>query len=256
MIENECRAPESDEGLRKTSAARSILRLPVQQVVLVRHGETDWSEIGRLTGRTNLELTERGAHRAERLAPMLRAWDFKLVLTSPLRRAFETCSVAGFADRAAARDDLMEWNYGEYEGLTTAEIHAVRPGWRLWVDGAPGGETPGEVGARADRIIAEIRTTFGDVLVFSHGDLLRALAARWLGLPPSCGRLFKIRTASFSVLGYERGDPVLLRWNDTPHLREQSADPADRSVDGKPRTAASRGEIPRSALFHRADRLP
>jgi broad specificity phosphatase PhoE len=198
----------------------------MQQVVLVRHGETDWSEIGRHTGRTNLELTERGAHRAERLAPRLRAWAFTLVLTSPLRRALETCRVAGFADRAVARADLMEWNYGEYEGLTTAEIHATRPGWVLWLDGALGGETPGEVGARADRIIAEIRTTPGDVLIFSHGDLLRALGARWLGLPTSFGRLFKIRTAALSVLGYERGDPVLLRWNDTAHLQEEPADAA------------------------------
>lgn len=200
--------------------------LTSQQVVLVRHGETDWSEIGRLTGRTDMRLTERGARRARRLAPRLRAWDFKLVLTSPLRRALETCEVAGFADRALVRPDLMEWNYGEYEGLTRAEVQTERPGWMLWMDGARGGEKPGEVGARADRVIAEIRRTPGDVLVFSHGDLLRTLGARWLGLPPSCGRLFKIRTAALSVVGYELGDPIVLRWNDTAHLQEEPCDMA------------------------------
>lgn len=204
-----------------------------QQVVLIRHGETDWSEIGRLTGRTDLRLTDRGTRRAGRLAPRLSVWDFRLVLTSPLRRALETCQAAGFADRAVVRDDLMEWNYGEYEGLTRAEVQTKRPGWTLWVDGARGGEKPADVGARADRIIAEIRRAAGDVLVFSHGDLLRTLAARWLGLPPSCGRIFKIRTAALSVLGYELGDPIVLRWNDTSHLQEEPADIAAGSASSR-----------------------
>ena len=158
------------------------------------------------------------------MGPRLAAWSFALVLTSPLERARETCRLAGLGDRALVRDDLREWDYGEYEGRTTAEIRADRPGWDLWRDGVPGGESVDDVGRRADRAIAEARAAAGDVVIFAHGHLLRVLAARWLGLPPVDGRLFALAAGSISVLGYERENPVLLRWNDAPP-RDQTSSP-------------------------------
>jgi len=183
------------------------------EVVLVRHGETEWSRDGKHTGRTDVQLTERGRRQAKTVGEAVRNREFAVVLTSPLGRAFETCRLAGFGDRAERRDELMEWDYGDYEGRTTTEIREERPGWSLWRDGAPGGETSVEVGARVDRVIAEARSASGDVLLFGHGHLLRVLAARWLGLETAEGRLFALDPATLSMLGYERETPVIRLWN-------------------------------------------
>jgi probable phosphoglycerate mutase len=183
-------------------------------VVLVRHGETEWTISGRHTGRTDVPLTEEGRRQAERLGPRLSGRKFVLVLTSPLQRARETCRLAGFGDVAELCDDCREWDYGEYEGRTTAEIRAEAPGWSLWRDNVPGGETAAEVAARADRVIERLRRADGDSLVFSHGHFLRVLAARWLGLGPEEGRLFALGPASLSVLGWEREQAVLSLWNE------------------------------------------
>ncbi len=184
-----------------------------QNVALVRHGETEWSLNMRHTGRTDVELTGDGRREAERLGRTLRARTFTLVLTSPLKRATETCRLAGFGERAEHRDDLMEWDYGEYEGRTTVAIRREAPEWTLWRDGAPGGESPEQVGARADRMLEEIREADGDVLIFSHGHFLRTLTARWLDLEPSEGRLFALDPATLSMLGFEREQPVVQIWN-------------------------------------------
>jgi broad specificity phosphatase PhoE len=184
------------------------------EVVLVRHGETEWSRDGRHTGRTDIPLTERGRLQAQAVGAALGGREFALVLTSPLTRAAETCRLAGFGDRAEKRDELKEWNYGDYEGRTTPEIREERPRWSLWRDGAPGGETSAEVGSRVDGVIAEARSAAGDVLLFAHGHLLRVLAARWLGLKPAEGRLFALDPATLSILGYERETPVIRLWNE------------------------------------------
>jgi broad specificity phosphatase PhoE len=186
---------------------------PRPRVVLVRHGETAWTKSGQHTSRTDIPLTDAGRRQAGQLASRLPR-TFALVLTSPLQRARETCRLAGFAEQAVVSDDVTEWDYGSYEGLTTAEIRAVRPGWSLWRDGAPGGETAEDVGPRADRVIARVRDVDGDVAVFSHGHFLRVLGARWIGLPPSAGELFALRPATISVLGWEREISVIDRWND------------------------------------------
>jgi broad specificity phosphatase PhoE len=183
-------------------------------VVLVRHGETEWSRSGRHTGKTDLPLTEKGREDAERLSACLAGWRFERVLTSPLRRATETCRLAGLGDGADVRADLREWNYGEYEGRTTPEIRNERPGWTLWTDGVPGGETADEVGARAERVIAEVRAIEGDVAIFGHGHMLRVLTARWIELSPVEGRRFALEAGMIGVLGHERETPVVLRWND------------------------------------------
>jgi broad specificity phosphatase PhoE len=183
-------------------------------VVLVRHGETDWSRSGRHTGRTEVSLTEHGRSQAEAAGDALRNRDFALVLTSPLGRALETCRLAGFGDRAVLRDELMEWDYGAYEGRTTAEIREERPGWTLWRDGVPEGETIGQVGDRVDRVLDDIRSLDGDALLFGHGHVLRVLTARWLGLDPDAGRLFALDPATICTLGYERETPVIQLWNE------------------------------------------
>jgi broad specificity phosphatase PhoE len=185
------------------------------EVVLVRHGDTEWTRTRQHTGKTDIPLSEDGQRQAELLAQALRGRTYSLVLTSPLRRARETCELAGFGDVAEVREELAEWDYGEYDGRTTAEIRAERPEWFLWRDGAPGGERPEDVGRRADRVIAELRAVDGDVLVFGHGHQLRVLAARWLDLEPADGRLFALSTASLSILGYERETSVLWRWNES-----------------------------------------
>jgi len=184
------------------------------EVVLVRHGETEWTRTRQHTGRTDLPLDEEGREQARPVGEALRGRTFGLVLTSPLRRARETCELAGFGSVAQARDELAEWDYGDYEGRTTAEIRAERPDWSLWRDGVPGGETPADVGRRADRLIDDIRAAGVDTLVFGHGHQLRVLAARWLGLEPADGRLFVLGTATISALGYERETPAMLRWNE------------------------------------------
>jgi broad specificity phosphatase PhoE len=186
------------------------------EVLLARHGETEWSVSGRHTSRTDLPLTDNGRRLARRLAAPLADRRFVLVLTSPLRRAVETCELAGCGEQAQKRDDLREWDYGEYEGITTAEIRQRRPGWSLWRDGCPDGESPGDVGARADRLIAELRSADGDVVAFGHGHMLRVLAARWLGLAPADGALFALATGTLSTLGYEHETPVILSWSARP----------------------------------------
>ncbi len=183
-------------------------------VVLVRHGETEWSKSGRHTGSTDIPLTEAGRRAAHELGERLRRWRFELVLTSPLSRAAETCSLAGLGDHAERRNELVEWDYGEYEGLTTAEIRETNPGWTVWRDGCPAGETAEEVGARVDGVITELRTRSGDSALFAHGHVLRVLAARWIGLPAEMGACFALSTAAISVLDYERETPVLWLWNE------------------------------------------
>jgi probable phosphoglycerate mutase len=187
---------------------------------LARHGETAWSLSGRHTGLTDLPLTERGQRNARRLGRRLNGLAFAKVLTSPLQRAAQTCMLAGFGDTAEADGDLVEWNYGDYEGRRTAEIRAERPDWQLFRDGCPGGESPDQVGARADRVVSRVRAVSGDVLLFSSGHFLRVLAARWLGLEPAAGRYFMLGTASLSALGYEHtlSQPVIQLWDDTHHV--------------------------------------
>jgi broad specificity phosphatase PhoE len=183
------------------------------EVVLVRHGETEWSRTGKHTGRTDIPLTERGRREAQAVGAALSNHDFALVLTSPLARAHETCRLAGFGARAVVRDELLEWDYGTYEGRTTADVREERPGWTLWRESVPGGETIDKVGRRVDFLIDEVRSVAGDTLMFAHGHVLRVLTARWLGLEPVAGRLFALDPATISVLGYERETPVIRRWN-------------------------------------------
>jgi broad specificity phosphatase PhoE len=189
-------------------------------VFLARHGETAWSLSGRHTGLTDLPLTESGIAAARSLAAPLSGTTFSLVLTSPLVRAKRTCELAGFGGAALDDPDLAEWNYGEYEGRRTAEILSGRPGWKLFRDGCPGGESPADVGARADRVIARARAAQGNVLVFGSGHILRVVGARWLGLPPAGGAYFLLGTASLSALSYEHDmtEPVHRFWNDMRHL--------------------------------------
>ena len=184
------------------------------EVVLVRHGETEWTRTRQHTGRTDLPLTDEGRAQARLVGEALRGRTFGLVLTSPLRRAGETAELAGFGAAVEARDDLAEWDYGDYEARKTVDIRAERPGWFLWRDGVPNGESPADVGRRADRVIEEIRAAGVDTLVFGHGHQLRVLAARWLGLEPAEGRLFALDTGTLSALGYERETAVIRRWNE------------------------------------------
>lgn len=183
------------------------------EAVLVRHAETEWSLSGRHTGRTDVPLTERGRELAAALRPRLQAWRFDLVLVSPSLRARETCELCGLGVGAQPRADLLEWDYGDYEGLTTVEIRAQRPDWRLWRDGCPGGEQPADVGARADRVIGEIAAG-GRVAVFSHGHMLRVLGARWIALAAEAGGRLGLSTGAICVLGHERDTAVIARWND------------------------------------------
>jgi probable phosphoglycerate mutase len=182
-------------------------------IVLVRHGQTEWSESGRHTGRTDLPLIEAGRRRARALRAELADLSFSLVLCSPLLRARETCRLAGYGERAILCDDLREWDYGDYEGLTTPEIHLRDPGWNLWRDGCPGGESPQQIGARADQALARLRNGGGDVLAFAHGHVLRVLAARWLQMEPAAGARFAFAPGAVSWLDHERDTEVLARWN-------------------------------------------
>ncbi len=190
------------------------------EVYLARHGETEWSISGQHTGRTDIPLTERGERNAASLGERLRGLAFDAVLTSPLQRALRTCELAGFGDRAEAVADLVEWDYGAYEGRRTAEIRRERPDWDIFRDGCPGGETIEAIGARADRVVARLRSIGGRALVFGHSHFLRVLAARWLGLPPGDGRYFVLSTASLSVVGYDhnRDEPAIRLWNDDRHV--------------------------------------
>ena len=189
------------------------------KVYLARHGETEWTITGQHTGRTDLRLTGRGEDNARSLLARLQGLTFDRVLVSPMQRALRTCDLAGFGDRAMSVADLTEWDYGSYEGLRTDEICRDRPGWRLFRDGCPGGESVEEVAARADRVIARLRSQPGHVLIFGHGHFFRVLAARWLGLSPGEASHFVLGTAALSILGYEHGldHPAMLLWNDDRH---------------------------------------
>src|SRR5580692_9997751 len=192
------------------------------EIYLARHGETAWSLTGQHTGLTDLPLTERGERNARRLGERLANMKFERVFTSPLVRAARTCELAGFGSVTKVNPDLVEWNYGQYEGRRTEEIHSVRPDWQLFRDGCPGGEMPDQVGVRADLVLNQVRGIKGHVLVFSSGHFLRVLAARWLGLEPAAGRFFALDTASLSAAGYENNlsRPVIRLWNDTRHVGE------------------------------------
>jgi len=184
------------------------------EIYLLRHGETEWSLSGKHTGVTDLALTEQGRQQARRLQPELAATNFQRVLTSPMRRARETCELAGLGGRAEIDPDLMEWNYGDYEGLTSEQIHVHCPGWTIFNDGGgPGGETPEQVGVRADRVIARVRALKSDAALFAHGHVLRVLAARWLGLTPGAGAHFLLDTATLCVLSSYGGIAAFKRWN-------------------------------------------
>ena len=188
-------------------------------IYLARHGETAWSVTGQHTGLTDLPLSERGERNAARLGERLAGSVFAKVLTSPLQRATRTCELAGFGAAAQVDRDLVEWNYGDYEGLRTAEIHAKRPDWQLFRDGCPNGESPEQVGARADRVVNRVRAIKGNVLIFSSGHFLRVFAARWLGLEPAAGKFFMLDTASLSALSYEHdlSNSAIQFWNDNRH---------------------------------------
>ena len=196
--------------------------LEMPKLFLARHGDTAWTESHQRTGRTDIPLNEAGEERARLLGERLRRFSFARVITSPLRRAAKTCELAGFG--AAELDpDLVEWDYGRFEGMLTKNILKERPGWELFRDGCPGGESPGDVVTRADRFIARVRGIDGDVLAFSSGHIIRMIAARWLGLPPQAGRFFYCRPASLGVLGYEhknRDEPIIGPWNHAPRPRE------------------------------------
>jgi broad specificity phosphatase PhoE len=188
-----------------------------QAIYLLRHGETEWSLNGRHTGVTDIPLTENGRKLARQLQPILAREKFVMVLTSPLQRARETCELAGLGRLATIDRDLMEWNYGEYEGLTTDEIRQTKPDWSVFRDGCPGGESPLDVGARADRVLAKIHATEGNVALFAHGHILRVLAARWINLPAGYGEHFLLDTATLNMLGYYRESPAFKIWNAPLH---------------------------------------
>lgn len=188
------------------------------RVFLVRHGATEWSVIRRHTGRTDLPLSDQGRDEVERLAARLALERFALVLVSPLQRALDTARLTGFGDVAEVDADLMEWDYGDYDGRTAAEIRQDRPGWTPWHGGYPGGETLDDLAARADRVVARMRDVEGDVALFAHGHILRVIAARWLEQPPIEASRYYLATASLSVLGWERETAVIERWNEACHL--------------------------------------
>lgn len=216
------------------------------RIVIIRHAETQWSINGRHTGSTDLPLTAAGRIKGELIGSALSEFRFDSVWTSPLRRAADTCRLAGLGDVARTRSDLVEWDYGDYEGITTAEIIETRPGWDLWLHGAPGGESPDDVARRVDTLVAELARFGGDVAIFSHGHLSRALAVRWVGLPIEAGRLLALGTGTISVLSWQRDVRVIARWNDDSHLRAADAavateHGAEASQPGWP--DASRGDV-------------
>jgi probable phosphoglycerate mutase len=192
--------------------------------VLIRHGETEWNVSGQHTSVTDIPLTESGRTAARGLAPLAAQASFALVLTSPLGRARETCALAGLGPQAQIEPNLREWNYGAYEGLTSNEIHTRDPGWMLFTDGCPQGESPTQVGARVDQVIARIRGVEGDVALFGHGHFFRVFAARWLGLPASAGSHFVLDTGTVSVLSHYRGIPAVKSWNAPLMLRAKTVD--------------------------------
>jgi broad specificity phosphatase PhoE len=202
----------------------------LQITYLARHGETAWTVTGQHTGRTDLPLTERGEGNAQRLGERLRGLTFAKVFASPLQRARRTCELAGFGSVAQIDGDLVEWDYGEYEGRLTVDILKERPDWQLFRDGCPGGESPQQVAARADRVVSRVRAVGGDVLLFSSGHFLRVLAARWIGIEPINGKSLMLGTASLSALGYENSvsHPAIRLWNDTHHVLASTGQDAAR----------------------------
>ena len=201
---------------------------PLPLTYLARHGETVWTISRQHTGATDLPLTAQGEREALRLGKRLEGLAFAAVLTSPLQRAVRTCELAGFGSMAKVEPDLIEWNYGAYEGRTSADIHRERSDWQLFRDGCPGGESPDQIGARADRVIRRVRSIEGNTLLFSSGHVLRVFVARWLGLDPGAGRYFPLGTASLSVVGYEhdRSEPAIRLWNEMPHEGRAGSAPA------------------------------
>jgi broad specificity phosphatase PhoE len=189
-----------------------------QMVVLVRHGETEWSRSGRHTGRSDVPLDPEGEAQARWLRHRLHEWRFALVLVSPLRRARETCELAGLGGQASPDPDTREWDYGAYEGRTSEEIRAERPGWTIWRDGVVGGETIDDVAHRADSVVARVRAAHGDAALFAHGHFLRVLAARWCELDALAAEHLAFSAGAVSMLGFDRGSPIVWRWNDTSHL--------------------------------------
>jgi broad specificity phosphatase PhoE len=187
-------------------------------VFLARHGETEWSLNGRHTGTSDIPLTDNGCRHAEALGARLAGRDFSAVFTSPLQRAAETCRLAGLGERAVVRTELMEWDYGEYEGRTTLDIRETVPGWTVWSHESPGGETPEQVGARCDALIEELLELEGNVALFAHGHILRVLGARWIGIAPQKGANLALSTGTLSVLGWERVNRTLQLWNDGSHI--------------------------------------
>ena len=183
------------------------------EALLIRHGETEWSLSGQHTGSTDIPLTDNGRRAAQRLGPTLTGQDFSLVLSSPLQRALQTCELAGLGERVQIDPDLREWDYGAYEGLTPAEIHRQAPGWMIFRDGCPGGESPDQVAARVDRVIHRVREAGGRVALFAHGHVFRVFAARWIDLPPGAGCHFLLDTSTLTILSYYRGIPALKCWN-------------------------------------------
>lgn len=184
-----------------------------RQIVIVRHGETEWSKSGKHTGRTDIPLTEEGRKGAKALGPRLAEFQFARVLSSPLQRAKDTCVLAGFGDKMELVDDLLEWNYGDYEGITTPEIRKKVPGWTVFASGCPNGETGIEVAVRVERVIAKILSSEGNMAIFAHGHVLRVFAARWLGLGPEGGRYFALETGKLCILSWERETRIIRRWN-------------------------------------------
>jgi len=187
--------------------------MSIQRVFLIRHGETEWSLSGQHTSITDIPLTENGRTMPRLLAPILAKVTFARIFTSPLKRARETCELAGLGERAEIDHDLVEWNYGDYEGLTTKEIHAKTPDWMLFRDGCPGGDGPEDVARRVDSVIGRVRAVEGDVALFAHGHVFRVFVARWIGLQATAGCHFILDTATVGVLGYYRDVPAIKRWN-------------------------------------------
>jgi probable phosphoglycerate mutase len=198
--------------------ARARARVDLVRLHLVRHGETDWARLGRHTGLTDIPLTAAGRAQARAIAARLDGLAFAAVLSSPSSRALDTARLAGFGEVVQVEPDLHEWDYGAWEGLTTPQIRRRVPGWRIWTHGAEGGESATDVTARVDRVLARTRSIGGEVALFAHGHILRALAARWVGLSVAEGRLFALGTATVSVLGWERDQPVVEQWNESCHL--------------------------------------
>jgi broad specificity phosphatase PhoE len=193
--------------------------MTLSELYLCRHGETDWSLSGQHTGWTDKPLNEKGKQQALRLGKRLQSMSFDGVWSSPLARAVDTCELAGLKEKALLLPDAREWNYGDYEGISSPQIFLQNPGWNLFRDGAPGGESPAQIGARADRILEKASSLSGRWILFSHGHFLRVLAARWVGLEPAAAKCFVLSVASLSILGWERKERVIHTWNDQCHLR-------------------------------------